>query len=468
MERKVNDMLPARRDVLRLGGYGLLGASLASHGAWWLPKVRAAGKTNPRGTARSCILIEVAGAISHCDTFDFKETEGTPKDLDVRAVNSELYLSYRLFPELSSEIHGFAIVRSMKSHETIHDRGQYYTQTGRPLNPIQAPEIPSIGSVISYELEAQRRESDSFPTYIACNLGRAACGALSNGFLHPRHSVLDINVMGGLDTVSVEGGALELLQERYGLLAEIAKRSAPRWKERGRTFEGFRDFQSGAMNMLGDPRWPQAFRLTPEEKKRYGDNEAGLGCLLARNLIQADAGTRYVHIVHPDWDHHKKIFDHTAKTNHYIRCNELDRALTNLVRDLSQMKSPRDKNKSLLDETLVAVVSEFGRVPGPLNGIEGRHHYNQAYHAMFAGAGVKSGRILGKTDSQGEKVIDSGWRHKSMQTKPENICATVYSCLGIDWKKEILNTPSKRAYRYVDVLGATEPVIDDEIAELFA
>ena len=44
---------------------------------------------------------------------------------------------------------------------------------------------------------------------------------------------------------------------------------------------------------------------------------------------------------------------------------------------------------------------------------------------------------------------------------------TLYSALGIDWRKEITNTPSKRAYRYVDVLGATEFVPDDEIADLF-
>jgi len=126
-----------------------------------------------------------------------------------------------------------------------------------------------------------------------------------------------------------------------------------------------------------------------------------------------------------------------------------------------------EETKTLLDETFIAVVSEFGRVPGPLNGIAGRHHYNLAYHALFAGAGVQGGRILGKTDATGEQVLDSGWRYKKMQTKTENIYATMYSSLGIDWKKEITNTPSRRAYRYIDVLGATEFVMDDEIVELF-
>lgn len=466
MKYRVGELLAARRDFLKLGGCGLL-AAFADHAAWPL-NARAAGKGEPRGSARFCIVIELAGAISHIDTFDFKETAGTPKDLDVRQVNNELYLPYRLFPEMSSEMHRVAIVRSLKSHEVVHFRGQYYSQAGRPLNPAQAPEIPSVGSVVSYELESQRRATDTFPAYVGCNLDTSGCGALSTGFLHARHSVLDVNLKAGVGGVAVQGDALRLLEERYRLLQELDQVTQADRALRGRTFESFRSFQQNAFGILRDARWPRAFAFTDEERTRYGDSEVGLGCLLARNLVKADAGARYVHIVHPDWDHHKGIFDHAAKSNHYMRCTELDRALAGLLRDLSGEPSSRAAGKSLLDETLVVVVTEFGRVPGALNGIAGRHHYNLAYVALFAGAGVQGGRIIGKTDAAGEKVVDSGWRHKSAQTKTENLYATIYSSLGIDWRKEILDTPSRRAYRYVDMLGATEFVIDDEIRELFA
>jgi hypothetical protein len=219
MDKTVSDLLPARRDLLKLGGYGILGAFADQ--ALWPVRARAAGKTNPRGTARFAIVIELAGAISHIDTFDFKEGEGTPKDIDIRQVRNDLYLSWRLFPELSKEMDKIAIVRSMKSHEVVHFRGQYYTQAGRPLNPAQAPEIPSIGSVVAYEFEKQRRENDTFPTYIGCNLDTSGCGALSTGFLPPRHSVLDINLKTGGGASAVEGDALALLQERYRLLGEL-------------------------------------------------------------------------------------------------------------------------------------------------------------------------------------------------------------------------------------------------------
>jgi uncharacterized protein (DUF1501 family) len=116
---------------------------------------------------------------------------------------------------------------------------------------------------------------------------------------------------------------------------------------------------------------------------------------------------------------------------------------------------------------MVVMATEFGRVPGALNGIAGRHHYNLAYVSLFAGGGVKGGRILGKTDARGEHVIETGWKYKKQQIKTENIYASIYSALGIDWTKAITNTPSKRAYRYVDPLGATEMVMDDEITDLF-
>jgi len=349
----------------------------------------------------------------------------------------------------------------------VHFRGQYYNQAGRPLNPAQAPEIPSIGAVIAHELEGQRRERDTFPTYVGCNLDTSGCGALSTGFLHPRHSVLDINLKSGGGAQAVEGEALALLEERYRLLRQLDQAAASQRTGRDRSYTGFTSFQESAYRILGDSRWPATFRMTAEEKARYGDNSVGLGCLFARNLITADAGTRYIHVTHPDWDHHRNIFDHKSKSNHYLRCNEFDRAMASLLRDLGGAKSPRDAGKTLLDETLVLMVTEFGRVPGALNGVAGRHHYNECYLSLAAGGGVKGGRIIGRTDVDGGKMVETGWKYKKIQPRTENMYASLYSALGIDWKKEITNTPSKRAYRYVDVLGATEIIPDDELVDLF-
>ena len=140
----------------------------------------------------------------------------------------------------------------------------------------------------------------------------------------------------------------------------------------------------------------------------------------------------------------------------------------------SVTRSMQDEVRDYLPMTLCglalagtnAPANEFGRIPGKLNLVQGRHHFNKTYIGLFAGGGVKGGRIIGQTDSRGEQVVETGWKHR-LQPKTENIYASVFSALGIDWRTEILDTPSKRAYRYVDHLGATEMCVDDEIAELF-
>ena len=459
--KTVKDILPARRDVLKLGTLSLTGAFVEQ--GLWPPRLRAAGRSNPRGTARNCIVVEAAGAVSHTDTFDFKENAGTQADFDIRQIRNDLYLSNRLFPELSSEMDKVSIVRSFWSHEVVHFRGEYYTRAGRPLNPAQVSEIPPVGSVVAYELESQRRETDTFPSFVTFNLGSAS---LPSGFLHPSFSGMDINAQAGVGSVAAQGEALDLLEERYRLLSDLERVIARDRKQRGRELSAFSSFQQDAYRILGDSRWPEALAVDDEDRKRYGDNTVGLGCLLARNLIQADAGTRYIHVKHAGWDHHKNIFDHKKKSNHYNHCNHLDRAVATLIHDLGSAPSPHDPEKTLLDDTIIVVPTEFGRVPGGLNGVNGRHHYNKCYIGLFAGGGVKGGRIIGRTDAAGENALETGWKY-GMQPKTENIYASVYSALGIDWRKEIHNTPSKRVYRYVDPLGATERCIDDEIQELF-
>ena len=174
-----------------------------------------------------------------------------------------------------------------------------------------------------------------------------------------------------------------------------------------------------------------------------------------------------MHICHPGWDHHKYIWDHSKETNHYKLCAEFDRAFSALVGDLATMASPtNDPHQSVLDETLVVAMSEFGRTPGALNNLQGRDHYNKVYPALFGGAGVQPGLILGETDADGAECLDTGW-HRKEQPRIENVVATMYSALGIDWSKKVHDTPSKRTYAYVDELGAPGWIPTDEISSIY-
>lgn len=460
----VAEVTRSRRDLLKIGGLGLLGAS--AEAVWPLQLGATETKARPRGNARNILFYEISGAISHVEGFDFKETAGTPKDLDVRKVRDDLYLSKLLFPKVEKHLDKLAIVRSMLSHEEVHFRGQYYQQTGRQLNLAFAREIPSIGSVVAMELEARRRAADTFPTYMSFYLEKGAAGALSTGFLPPRFSVVDINPESAVKGGALDKKAVELLEERWRLLTQLRDSRAVRPAAFGRDMAGYEDYYDTAHRLLSDSRWPEAFQIKPEDRRRYGDHPVGISCILARNVLAQDAGTHYIHICHPGWDHHVQIWDRKASSNHYGLCAEFDPAFSSLLEDLAATRSKTDPSKSLLDETLVVCMSEFGRTPGALNNMAGRDHYNHCYPALFAGAGVKGGRILGRTDSGGAKCIETGWNHKE-QPRMENITATMYSALGIDWSKEIRNTPSKRPYAYVDPLGPNGYIPTDEISTIY-
>src|SRR6266850_7551501 len=99
METQSKNTLTSRRELLKLGGLALAG-TLVDQAVRPL-NVRAAAKANPRGTARYCIFIEMVGAISPMESWDIKDTQYTPKDLDVRKITSDLYLSQTLFPQFS-------------------------------------------------------------------------------------------------------------------------------------------------------------------------------------------------------------------------------------------------------------------------------------------------------------------------------------------------------------------------------
>lgn len=462
--RTVGDLFPSRRDVLRLGGYGLLASSVDV--AWPL-RLAATGKSvHPRGNARNVVFVEISGAISHVESFDFKENAGTPKDLDVRKVHSDVYLSHLLFPRLVKQMDKVAVLRSLLSHEEVHFRGQYYVQTGRQLNLAFAREIPAIGSVMSLELESRRRSQDTFPAYMSFNLDKAFPGALSTGFLPPQFSVVDINPESAVKGMALDQKAIELLEERWQLLSRLRDVSRPRLASYGREMSSYESFYETAHRLLSDERWPTAFRITEEDRKRYGNTAVGISAALARNVLAQDAGTHYIHICHPGWDHHVQIWDRKASSNHYQLCSEFDPALATFLEDLASIPSKSNPEKTLLDETLVVAMSEFGRTPGPLNNMAGRDHYNRCFPALFAGAGVKGGRSLGGTNAEGGKCLGNGWGLEE-QPKIENVVATMFSALGIDWTKEVRNTPSGRTYVYVDPLGANGVIPTDEISTIY-
>ncbi len=167
------------------------------------------------------------------------------------------------------------------------------------------------------------------------------------------------------------------------------------------------------------PKARQAFAINREPESlhdRYGRTAAGQSMLLARRLVES--GVRFVTVNADGWDHHAGIFEAMDR-----KLPELDLALSALVEDMD--------DRGLLSETLLVVMSEFGRSP-LINANGGRDHWPAASSVLFAGAGVKRGCVLGSTDRHGAYPTEQ-------PVGPGDVAATILEAIGIDERKTLRN-----------------------------
>ena len=457
--RTASDLFLTRRQTLRLGTLSVTGLHFLP---WLNPvNVQAAAPVKTRGTARFCIFFMLDGGQSHVDSWDLKEGRWTPGDFDVREVQPGLKWPMALHPLLARQLHRVTLVRSLNAWDAVHGRAQYYVQAAHPFNPALQKEIPPIGSVAAMELHGQRKSDDCLPGYVALNVYQNQAGLLRAGMLPGVHAPFHIDTTASLSAYSADPASKKEFLRRWQLLKSFDSRLRNDESLAAKAYRDFHDHYEGAVRLMADARTAPLFDLKPDERARYGSSDTGDAAIVARNLVQADAGTRFIFLQQRGWDHHSNIYQ---QQNHYKYSRELDPALSSLIEDLATTK--RSSGKTLLDETLLICLGEFGRTPGAINGLKGRDHYQHAYTGLFAGGGVKPGGIIGKTDETGAKVIDSGWDVK----RPifmEDIATTVYSAMGIDWKKTIQATPSGRQFYYVEPVSAQAIQPNREISVLF-
>ena len=81
----------------------------------------------------------------------------------------------------------------MRGGALVHFPAQYHTQAGRALNTAIVREVPAMGSIISKELEHERKDTDTFPTYMSFDQWNIRCPPIGSGMLSPRFAGLDLN-----------------------------------------------------------------------------------------------------------------------------------------------------------------------------------------------------------------------------------------------------------------------------------
>lgn len=448
-----------RRSLLNLGALSIAGYDLAD--TVRPSNVQAQTRFTPRGSAETVIFLNLQGGPSQMDMFDVKFGKWAPENRDVRATPFGYQYPYGLMPKLAEHLGDLAVVRSAQAWETVHSRGQYYLQTGHAVSPARIKESPSLGAVIAHELKGRGKPSDFLPPFVAMNYEPTTMyGPLQGeGALSSDCAPLTLDLAARNLPFYVEEKDRARLARRWDLLQSM---DTSRRELNDLAPVGMRQFDSfsrAVYRMMNTPAMSTVLKMTDDERKTYGGTPFGDACLIARNMVAAQAGARFLLVTQPGWDHHSNIYGKDGKGGLYKTCETLDAAFSALMADLKRMK--------LLEKTLVVCMGEFGRTPGDLTPVAGREHYADTMFALFAGAGVKGGRAIGATDEQGAKITDFGWSGRR-PVYTEDVCATIYSALGIDYTKRLTQMPSGRDFVYVDPAAGTKVVNFREMSDLYS
>jgi hypothetical protein len=422
-----------RRHLFQLAGTGLTMG-------WLAGELRADGPViteNPVTTinkAKNVVFILLTGAPSHTDTFDYKATPDKPADLLKPATKNGLLWPSGILPKLGEQLGDVAIIRSARSWALVHGLSQTWYQIGRNPAAALGDIAPNLGSIVAVEKEADRRPGQIFPSFLALN----APSGIGSGYLPSAYAPFRVGPApsGIRNTVNRDDptGA-GVMSDRTQLLDTLdgSLRSAAPY---GQDLADMDAFYKAARGMMYNPAVTSAFTFTSDESAQYGASNFGNACLVARKVLAANQGTRFIQISFGSWDHHQNIY---ADANLPRMSKMLDDGVSQLLAEL--------KASGLLDETLVVMMGEFGRTVGPLTAAAGRDHWMQQ-SVMFAGAGVKGGRVIGATTADGREVADPGWSRKR-EVRPEDIEATIYSALGINWTRVRYDDPFGRGFYYV-------------------
>jgi hypothetical protein len=453
----------SRRQLLQVGGLGILGLSLPEF--LRLRAAAAPGRVTPRAE-KSCILIVQYGGASHIDSLDPKpgapvETRGPYKPIATSVPGLRVC---ELLPRVARLADRFCLVRSLTHHSVDHNEAMHITMTGnsRP-DPSHVDDTPYFGSVLARLRPARR----AVPSYVFINTNyepRHRTGGFLGRAYGPFRTGTDEGypsepVYGVTAFDPAEGVSEERLLVRSRLLPSLDRAESP--VGRSEAGQDFRRLQERAWDLVTAPDARRAFDLEREPDKvrdHYGRHPLGQHLVQARRLIEA--GVRLVSVVAwmgtsphdrknnlQTWDMHGgpdlgSIFGTgTLGLGWALPC--LDEALSALLEDLEL--------RGLLESTLVVVVGEFGRTPtiGANGGYPGREHWPHCFSALLAGAGIRGGNVYGASDQTGAYV-------KDRPVSAEDFGATLFHALGVPIESQLAANDFNRSRR----VSTGRPLLD--------
>ncbi|MCA8985039.1 MAG: DUF1501 domain-containing protein [Planctomycetaceae bacterium] len=452
----------SRRDVLRVGGSGMLGLSLGS-----MLQLQAASANSPLaqggpgwGKAKSIILVYLQGGPSHIDLWDPKENVPDKVRSEFKSIDTVLpgVKVTEILPNLARILDKTTLIRSMSYTPNglfNHTAAIYQMMTGYTtdkvspsgqLEPPSPKDFPNFGSNI---IRMRPTEVPMLPFVMLPRplqesnvVGKGGtAGFLGKAFdpytLYPDGDDMDMAKMERIkiDDLKLRPEVYASRLERRAKLRDQINALMPEI-DKAVASTSLNEYYDRALNLVVSGRARDAFMIEQEARDtrdRYGRNTFGQSCLLARRLVEA--GTRVVEVIWPkvansdnhSWDHHNGLTNRMKNQSGPM----LDQGLAALIGDLDE--------RGLLAETLVVAVGEFGRSPqkgvstsGNGNSADGRDHWPYCYTALVAGAGIQRGVVYGKSDKTASAPLEN-------PVHPGEILASIYHSFGIDPETIVYN-----------------------------
>ena len=429
-----------RREILRAALTGFSGLTLP--GLYRLRELASSTTNRPR---TAIILVWLRGGASHLETFDPKplapvEYRGPYKPIATNVPGIDIC---ELLPRLSKIADKYAILRSVAHSGGGHPAGSLQVLSGDTA-PADKPRpiFPDWMTVASY-LRPDR--PGQLPKYVAVNpVDRYDNFQIAGPtFLGPSYEPFKVTGNPDEPKFEVLGANINDEEMTNRLIQKDALRN--RLDKLGRSIDqagemnAFDAYQAQALNLLVSPQAREAFDLSqePDEiRESYGRHQWGQQCLMARRLVEAGVEIVSTEFDGPlcgrvnNWDDHA--------VNHHVfdaikfRAPFFDQAVSALIEDVYA--------RGLDQQVLVVVTGEFGRTPrishvassgkgeaSAAKGVvqPGRDHWPRANSMLFAGGGIRTGQVIGATDSLGEDPI-------SRRVSPRDFLATIYRHLELE------------------------------------
>lgn len=456
-----NSLGMTRRDVLRVGGSGMLGLSLGSMFELQAASANEITTGQPGwGKAKSIILCYLQGGPSHLDLWDPKENVPAKVQSPFSNISTKLPgVSFtENLPKLAQVNDKFTMIRSMSYTPNglfNHTAAIYQMMTGYTtdkvspsgqLEPPSPKDFPNFGSNI---IKMRPVDVPMLPFVMLPRplqesnvVGKGGtAGFLGKAFdpytLYPEGDDLDMQKMAKIrvDDLKLRPDVFSARLRRRASLRDTINKGMPEIDKAVSSYN-LNGYYDRALNLIVSGRAREAFNLEAEShatREMYGRNTFGDSCLLARRLVEA--GTRVVEVVWPkvansdnhSWDHHVGLTKRMGTQSGPM----LDGGLSALIKDLD--------DRGLLEETLVVAVGEFGRSPqkgvstsGNGNSEDGRDHWPYCYTAVMAGAGIQRGNVHGKSDKTASAPLED-------PVHPGELLATIYHSFGINPESIVYN-----------------------------